>query len=192
MTSPGHVGTTRPRPVAPSIRPADRGPAVRAAAAGGRGLRGDGVRPVRRYEAFQGGCPIWRCDPRTCAHLKSSAGYRIRQVHHASRLAPRLRAIRPADRGPAVRAAARRGEGGRGECWARAHPRGVSGGCRRIVCDPRSCAHLKSPSLHATQLVRHASRIPCDPHTRRPAAPVRSGQRSGGPAVRWYPSLRPP
>ncbi len=106
------------RSIRPSIRLPDRRGALRCAGGGGcgecwargrpRGVSGGGYSPVV-------------CDPRSCAHLKSSNGYRIQQVHYASRV-PRtpasrpLRAIRPADRGPAVRCGG--GEGVRGGRWA--------------------------------------------------------------------------
>ena len=56
-----------------------------AAADGGEDAESAGL--VLADEAFQGGCPIW-CDPRSCAHLKSSAGHRMWLVCLTSRVAP--------------------------------------------------------------------------------------------------------
>ena len=126
------------RPNAPTsrslraIRPADRGPAMRCGGWGEggceecwarariRGVSGVGLKVVR--------------DPRTGPVPEKLS----RASHTAGPLriscdspVPSLRAIRPADRGPAVRCGGW-GEG-RGECWARARLRGFSGGLAHMV-----------------------------------------------------------
>ncbi len=74
---------------------------------------------VLGYEAFQVCFPIWRCDPRSYAHLKSSPGNRIWQVHHASRAAPTPVAPSDPASGSRTGGALRRlrGRGSRGR-WA--------------------------------------------------------------------------
>jgi hypothetical protein len=116
-------------------------------------------------------------DPRRCAHLKSPTVAAIQRVHPRipclrEPRVPSLRSIRPADRGPAVRCGSA-GGGGRGECWARARARGVSGApiwCVTHGAVPtwkaRACSAYSGPITH---LVWH--------HTLASRSLRRSGQR---------------
>ena len=132
-------------------------------------------------------------DPRRCAHLKSPTVAAIQRVHPRipclrEPRVPSLRSIRPADRGPAVRCGSA-GGGGRGECWARARARGVSGApiwCVTHGAVPtwkaRACSAYSGPITH---LVWH--------HTLASRSLRRSGQRiadrrcgtAAGGRARW-------
>ena len=111
------VSPHAPVPSLRAIRPAVRGPAVRAAACGGKGPRWRALGSCSLTRGFRVAAPIWRCDPRSCAHLERSILYAIQRVRHAPRVSAgtsrSLRSIRPADRGPAVRCGGL-GEGGWG------------------------------------------------------------------------------
>jgi hypothetical protein len=158
------------------IRPTDRGSAVRCGV-WGEGVRGE-VGRVLGYEAFQGGCPIW-CDPRSCAHLKSSTGYRIQPACLVSRVAPHapppVVPLDPACGSRTGGAPRRLGGRGRGERWAGARIGGVSGVLPHMVCDPRSCAYPEKPNgdchTPGLSLVSRGTRsvrpvAPCDPTER--------------------------
>ncbi len=66
----------------PSCETADRRCALRRVGEGSA----EGAGLELAYEAFQGWCPIWWCDPRSCVDLKSSNVDAIRRVRHASRV----------------------------------------------------------------------------------------------------------
>ena len=122
---------------------------------------------------FRGATTIWRCDPQSCAHLESPFPYGIQQVHHASRLvrtpaSRSLRAIRPADRGPAVRCGVRGGGATEGAGLA---DEAFQGGCP-YGGDPRGRARLKSSTVNIIQQVHSASRVPVDPVPLAPFEPT--------------------
>ncbi len=66
-----------------------------------------------------------------------------------------------------------------GECWARARLRGFSGVLPHMACDPRSHAHLKSPSVYAMHQECHASPASASQRPVTPCDPA-SGSRTGG------------